>query len=250
MTLQRWRVLLEYDGSDWAGWQRQESAPTIQGAVEAALQRLLGHPARVTVAGRTDAGVHAAGQVACFMTQVQRSPQAMRDGLSAQLPASVACLRADPVPDVFDPRRAPHRKTYLYTWLVRSTRSPLRAGRVWHLRRPLDVAAMDQAARILVGTHDFSSFRASGCSARTTVRTIWRCWVEAHDDEVRLRMVGTGFLRHMVRIVAGTVLEVGRGRREPDWVADVLAAGDRRRAGRTAPPRGLLLERIDYDESA
>lgn len=244
--MQKWRLVLEYDGEPFAGWQLQAGQPTVQGAVEAALEPLLGHAVRIGGAGRTDSGVHAAMQVACFVTETERTPKAIRDGLNARLPASVACLEAAPVPVTFDPRHAPHTKTYRYTWLVSPTRRPLRQGRAWHVRQALNVAAMRGAALALQGTHDFSSFRAAGCSATHPVRTVEQVRVRSEGDEIWLQILGTGFLRHMVRIVAGTLHEVGRGRRDEAWFRDVLEARDRGRAGRTAPPQGLLLERIDY----
>jgi tRNA pseudouridine38-40 synthase len=242
----RWRIRLEYDGSAFAGWQLQSNATTVQSAVEDALQRLLGHPARVSAAGRTDT-VHAEWQIACFDTEVERSAKAVRDGLNAHLPPTVACVDAERVPDGFDPRHAPHTKTYRYTWLVRSARSPLRAGRVWLVRPPLRVDAMHEAVQHVVGTHDFRTFRAVGCTATHTIRTVRSAEVRASGDEVHLRIRGTGFLRHSVRILAGTLYDVGRGTKPPGWIAEVLAGRDRTRAGRTAPAEGLVLERIDYE---
>ena len=244
----RWRLDLEYDGAPFAGWQLQPNAPTVQGALEVALERMFGHPVRLaSAAGRTDTGVHAALQVCVFDSEVARPPHGVRDGLNALLPPEIACLDARPVPDGWDPRHAPHTKTYRYTWVARPARSPLRRERAWHVRAPLDVAAMDAAAAQLVGAHDFSSFRAQGCTAAHPLRTVVAARVAPAGDEVRLTIRGTGFLRHMVRILAGTLLEVGRGARPPSWVGDVLAARDRAAAGRTAPPHGLLLEDIAYD---
>ncbi len=246
---QRWRIDVEYDGTDFAGWQIQEGARTIQGTLEAALAELLpGDRPRVSGAGRTDAGVHAARQVATFVTAVRREPDQMRDGLNRFLPDTIACLAASRVPMAFDPRRDPHVKTYRYTWLVRPSPSPLRRGRVWHERRPLDAGAMDTAIRCIVGTHDFTSFRAAGCSASHPVRTVPEARVVEAGDEVRLEVRGTGFLRHMVRILAGTLHEVGRGRRTVEAFAATLRACDRSQAGPTAPPGGLLLAAIDYDD--
>ncbi|HHO49936.1 MAG TPA: tRNA pseudouridine(38-40) synthase TruA [Deltaproteobacteria bacterium] len=242
----RWRIDLEYDGAPFAGWQLQPNARTIQGEVEAALRALLGHPARVSAAGRTDAGVHAALQVATFVSSAPRAPRSIRDGLNAHLPPEIACTQALVVPDHFDPRRTPHVKVYRYAWLVRVPRSPLRRHRAWHVRTPLDLTAMQQAVACLVGTHDFSSFRASGCSARHPNRTLEGASVQAAGDELHLRLVGTGFLRHMVRIVAGSLYDVGRGHRRVEWIAELLAARDRGLAGKTAPPHGLLLEQITY----
>ncbi|MEQ1504330.1 MAG: tRNA pseudouridine(38-40) synthase TruA [Myxococcota bacterium] len=242
----RWRLHLEYDGSGYEGWQLQGDKPTVQRDVEQALARFLGEPARVRAAGRTDTGVHAAMQIVCFDTEQPRRPSQVCNGLNSLLPPAIACLGADVVPDTFDPRHAPHVKTYRYTYLCRLGRSPLRAGRVWHVRGPLDVPAMDEAVRAVVGTHDLSTFRAVGCSAATTVRTVEGADVIAVGDEAHLRIHGTGFLRHTVRILAGSLHEVGRGRRPAGWIAEILAACDRELAGRTAPPEGLMLEAIRY----
>jgi tRNA pseudouridine38-40 synthase len=237
---------LEYDGSGFAGWQLQGETPTVQLAMERALLQLLGEPTRIFAAGRTDTGVHAEMQVACFDTEVQRTARAVRDGLNAHLPPTVACVSAELVGEGFDPRHSPHTKTYRYTWLCRPSRSPLRAGRVWHVREPLDVAAMQLAVQSVVGTHDFSTFRAEGCTARHPIRTLESASVTQSGEEVHLRVLGTGFLRHSVRIMAGSLQEVGRGRRPASWIAEILAQKDRKAAGRTAPAEGLVLERIEY----
>lgn len=245
----RWRIDLEYDGGGFVGWQLQPSGRSVQGVVEEALERLLGHPARLRAAGRTDAGVHAEQQVAVFDAAVRRDERAILGGLNGFLPEDVAVVAACVVPDDFDPRRAPHTKRYRYRWLDRPARSPLRRGRAWHHRHRLDDEAMDRAARQLEGQHDFSAFRAVGCSAAHPVRSVEGCRVERHGDEVHLVADGTGFLRHMIRIVAGSLTEVGLGRRPPEWLADVLEGRDRERAGRTAPAHGLTLERITYLEA-
>lgn len=242
----RWRIDVEYDGASFAGWQLQPEQPTVQGALEAALEQILQRPTRVRGAGRTDAGVHALQQVADFDTDVVRSARAIRDGLNAKLPPTVACIDAAQVDDTFSARHSPHTKTYRYTWLVRRARPVLERDRVWHQREPLDVAAMAEAVEAVVGTHDFTSFRAQGCSARHPVRTVEGARIEQRGDHVRLEIEGTGFLRHMVRILAGSLHEVGRGRRPSAWLGEVVAARDRARAGRTAPAGGLLLASIRY----
>ncbi|MCA9567530.1 MAG: tRNA pseudouridine(38-40) synthase TruA [Myxococcales bacterium] len=246
--MQRWRLDLEYDGAPFAGWQIQPGAPTIQQALEDAVLGLFGEHARVCASGRTDAGVHAEHQVATFVSAVERSERAVRDGLNAGLPAAIVVTRATRVPPEFDPRRQVKTKTYRYQWLDREVRSPFLAGRAWHQRRRLDVAAMHAAVQALDGTHDFEAFRAQGCQADHAVRTIGPLRVEREGDLVCLRVQGHGFLRHMIRIVAGTITEVGQGRREPGWVAEVLASRDRTRAGRTAPPHGLTLEAVSYPD--
>lgn len=245
----RWRIDVEYDGAPFAGWQLQPGQPTVQGALEAALEQILGEAPRVRGAGRTDSGVHALQQVADFDTAVQRSARAMRDGLNAKLPAEVACLSAREVDEGFSARHSPHTKTYRYTWLVRSARPVLDRDRVWHQRDPLDVGAMADAVAAVVGTHDFTSFQAQGCSAKHPVRTVEAARVFVEGDRVLLEIEGTGFLRHMVRILAGSLHEVGRGRRPAAWLGEVVEARDRARAGRTAPAGGLLLASIRYHEA-
>jgi tRNA pseudouridine38-40 synthase len=246
LTVRRLRLTLEYDGAPFCGWQRQPDRRSVQGEVETALYSILGHEVTLTGSGRTDAGVHALGQVASFTTPTDRAASAVRNGLDALLPAEIACVHAEEVPIAFDPRKDAHWKHYRYRWVNRPSRSPLRARQADHVRGPLDVAAMASAASHLVGTHDFTSFRAVGSSVETTVRTILSARVSAHDDEVWLDVVGTGFLRHMVRIVAGTLAQVGAKRRPPDDLRDALAAMDRARAGPTAPPHGLVLVAVGY----
>ncbi|MCB9675415.1 MAG: tRNA pseudouridine(38-40) synthase TruA [Alphaproteobacteria bacterium] len=244
----RWRIDLEYDGRGFVGWQVQPGARSIQGVLEDAVERLFGERVRVSGSGRTDAGVHAEQQVASFAVEKERSEKAVRDGLNAFLPPDVAVVAARRVPDDFDPRRAVKVKCYRYTWLDRPARSPLWEGFAWHLRDPLDVEAMDRAIQAVVGTHDFTSFRAVGCQAAHPVRTIEGASVTREGPVVRLRIRGNGFLRHMVRILAGTLTEVGQGRADADRMARALEGMDRSAAGRTAPPEGLALEWVDYGE--
>lgn len=242
----RFRLVLEYDGAGFVGWEVQPGQRSIQGEVERALATILQHPVRVAVSGRTDSGVHAVGQVAAFSTTAERSPDKLRDGLNALLPPDIACRSAERVAPDFDPRRHARTKHYRYRWLDGRVRSPLRRGRVYEVRAALDAAAMHEAALLLAGTHDFAAFRAAGCGAATTVRTLPRWTVARVDDEVQLDVWGHGFLRHMIRIVAGTLTEVGRGARPVAWVAQVLASRDRALAGPTAPAHGLTLMSVCY----
>ncbi len=242
----RVRLVLEYDGTDFAGYQLQPEHPSIQGAVEQALGVALRHPVRIAVAGRTDSGVHARMQVVAFDSEPPIALDRLRAALNGLLPSSIGCVEAEEAAPDFDPRRTPHRKQYIYRWLDRPGRSPLRARYSWHVNRRLDEVAMAAGAANLVGQHDFTSFRAAGCAARTPVRTLPRIEVLRVGDEVHLITEGTGYLRHMIRIMAGTLLEVGRGARPPTWVGDVLAARDRSAAGKTAPAKGLTLEWIRY----
>jgi tRNA pseudouridine38-40 synthase len=244
----RWRLTLEYDGTAFVGWGIQPNGRSVQEVVERAAERLVGHPVRALVSGRTDAGVHALGQVATFDTTTPRSAESIRDGLNAYLPADVACVAADRVALDFDARRSARLKHYRYTWLDRPSRAPLSRHRVWHVRTRLDAERMHEAVQHLAGTHDYSAFRATGCNAPSPVRTL-ESWRVARDgDLVALDARGRGFLRHMIRIVAGSLNDVGRGHREPGWIGDVLEGRDRTRAGRTAPPRGLTLVSVTYAE--
>ena len=248
MAEQRWRLDLEYDGAGFAGWQLQPGQRTVQGELEAALAVVLQHPVRVSVAGRTDAGVHAQRQVVSFTTHAVRQERALLGGVNALLDDDVAILAAQPVPMDFDPRRWSWGKHYRYRWLVRSAPSPLRRGRVWHWRKGLDVEAMHAGAQLLVGRNDLSSFRATGCTATHPVRVVESLEVRREGDEVWLDARGQGFLRHTVRIIAGSLHEVGRGRRRPEWIGEVLAARDRSLAGMTAPAGGLSLLEVRYGE--
>ncbi len=253
----RYRLLLEYDGTDFQGWQLQSGAPmpgndvaarTLQGAIEGAVERVVGHPVRVHTAGRTDAGVHARGQVVRFDSDREIGLHRMRNALNGLLKPDIACLDADVAPPDFDPRRWKHTKQYRYRWLDRYPPSPLRHRTVWHLRYPLDVSAMAEAAAFVRGKHDFSCFRASGCASAHPIRTVERCDVLRVDDEVHLVVEGTGFLRHMIRILAGSLTEVGKGKRPPGWIGELIDGRDRQLAGRTAPPGGLTLEWIRYHD--
>jgi tRNA pseudouridine38-40 synthase len=243
----RWRIDVEYDGSAFVGWQIQPNGPSVQAALQEAVAKLFGEQVRVEGSGRTDAGVHAEQQVAAFTVAVERPEKAVRDGLNAFLPPDIAVVAARRVADTFDPRRDVRTKCYRYDWLDRKARSPLRRGRVWHVRDRLDAPAMDRAAKALVGTHDFTSFRAAGCQAAHATRTVVHAEVTRTGDVVSLRMHGHGFLRHMVRICAGTLLEVGRGAPE-SFVREALEAHDRSAAGRTAPASGLTLEWVRYTD--
>ena len=242
------RLTLEYDGGGFAGWQIQRSGTrTVQGALEVALERVTGCAVRVIGSGRTDAGVHAEGQVASVRVETSLAPEALQRALNGVLPADVAVQAVAVAPEGFDARRAARSKLYRYLIWNGASRSPLRTPRAWHVRPPLDLAAMEQAAKVFLGTHDFASFQAAGSAVRTTVRTLSRFDVEGCSrGEIRLFVEGDGFLRHMVRTLAGTLVEVGRGRRAEAALTAVLAARDRRRAGPTAPAAGLTLVRVDY----
>ena len=242
------RLVVEYDGRDFEGWQVQEgarAARTVQGELAAAVRSVTGAEGRIRGAGRTDAGVHAWGQVASLCVSTGLEPPRLAAALNARLADDVAVVECEPVPAGWDALRAAQAKHYRYQIWNGARRSPLRAARWAWIREALDPSRMAEAARSLVGRQDFAAFQAAGSSARTTVRTVTRCEIAgAARGEIRLDVEGEGFLRHMVRNFAGTVIEVGRGRWDPAEVASILASGDRGRAGPTAPARGLALVRV------
>jgi tRNA pseudouridine38-40 synthase len=240
------KLVLEYDGFDYCGWQVQADALTIQGVVEDALGKILGERVRVSGAGRTDAKVHAIGQVASFPCRSDLPSAALQRALNSVLPRDVVVHEAQDVPAEFHARFSARGKVYTYRILNRPLRAALRLRYVWHITQPLDVTAMAMAASALQGTHDFASFQATGSEVRTTERTLTELTIVRHGDEVVLSCTANGFLRHMVRTIVGTLVEVGRGVRQPSDIKRILNAHDRRQAGVTAPPQGLCLVQVLY----
>lgn len=246
--LRRVALGLEYDGTRFYGFQRQRQTPTVQEVLESALARVADRRVTVICAGRTDTGVHAFGQVVHFDTDADRSERSWVLGANSNLPEGVSVLWARPVPQRFHARFSARGRAYRYRILNRWTRPGLAAGRVAWERRALEIEPMQRAAAALVGEHDFTSFRAPGCQARHALRTLHSLRVTRRDDEVRLDVRANAFLYHMVRIIAGTLIEVGAGRRGVDWPGDVLAARRRSAAGPTAPPEGLYFAAVDYPD--
>jgi tRNA pseudouridine38-40 synthase len=247
------RLVVEYDGTGLCGWQRQANGPTVQGHLEDALGKLLAHAVTVVGASRTDAGVHASGQVASFRTERSIPLHGVRRGLNSLLPPAIAIADAAEAPDDFHPRFSATGKHYRYLLLTRADRSPRWRDRAWHRSGSLDRAAMRDAAAALIGEHDFAAFRAAGCTAIRTTRRIDQIEISDLPGErsteqlVAIDVCGNAFLRNMVRIVVGTLVEVGKGLRPPGQVAEILASKDRTQAGITAPPHGLELVSVRYD---
>lgn len=247
--MRRIRLTLEYDGGGFQGWQLQPGVRTVQGALEEAFAELLQAQVRVIGAGRTDAGVHARGQVAHADLPGGLGALELRRALNALLPDDLAVLEAREVAPDFHARHDAVSKRYLYRVLNRAVASPGRRHVSWHIRSRLDLEAMREAAARLEGDRDFAAFRGARGGApegESTRRSLERLAVERRDDEVRIEAIGRSFLRHMVRNLAGTLVDVGLGRSTPDEVAAILASGERARAARTAPARGLCLEAVSY----
>ena len=243
------RITLEYDGTRFHGWQVQPDKRTVQGEVERALEVLLKHPVRVRVAGRTDAGVHAKAQVCSVFTTSTIELGILLRGLNGVMPRDVAALDVREVDERFEPRFAACGKRYRYRILHRQARPVLQRYRCWHIHRPLDIEAMAAALEALCGTHDFSSFRAAKCAARSPVKELRVARLStAKSPYLDITFEGSGFLKQMIRILVGTVVEVGLGRRCADQIPDLLAACDRSLAGRTAPAAGLTMMEVFYDE--
>jgi tRNA pseudouridine38-40 synthase len=243
------RLILEYDGSRYAGWQRQPDQPTIQEAVETALFQLTQESVFVIGAGRTDSGVHALGQVASFRIERQWTPREWLRGLNARLPGDISVRSAALMPDDFHARYAARGKLYEYRILNRGERPALDRAYLWHVHKPLDQAAMAQAATVLIGSHNFSSFEGSLTDNEDPVCHLQQLSIVREGDLIKIHAYADRFLKHMVRAIVGTLVEVGHAKRTPQSLSTILAAKDRTAAGRTAPAHGLFLIRVDYDEA-
>lgn len=239
---------IEYNGLAYAGWQHQGHAPTVQQAVEQALSVVADHPVKVMAAGRTDAGVHALGQVAHFDTSAQRTPRAWLLGANANLSRDVALTWVQPVDDEFHARFCAQRRRYRYVILNRMARSAVLDHRMAWVHHALDEARMAQAAQVLLGTHDFSSYRATACQAKNPVKTVYELSVRRRKELIVIDIEADGFLHHMVRNIVGVLLAIGSGEHEITWAQEVLDARDRNAGGVTAPPHGLYFVHAVYPE--
>jgi len=240
------KLILEYDGTAYAGWQRQPNSPTVQAALETTLKAITQQPVPVTGAARTDSGVHALGQVASFRSDMGLSPEEWKRALNGLLPQDICVLAAEQVSDDFHARFSAHGKLYEYRILNRVERSALERRRVWHVRAPLDLHAMQEAASWLVGRHDFSSFQGSPTDNENAICGLRRLDLRRDHPVIRIQAEADRFLKQMVRAIVGTLVEVGRTKRPPKSVKEILEARDRRAAGVTAPAHGLYLVRVDY----
>jgi tRNA pseudouridine38-40 synthase len=242
------KLTIAYDGTNYVGWQRQASGVSIQQLLERAFEPITGEAPAVAGAGRTDAGVHAVGQVASVRIESDLSAATLRRALNFRLPPDVRVVRVEDAPPDFHARFDATGKRYRYRLATAPVLSPFDRWFVWHAPGPRDVDAMRRGAAVLAGCHDFTSFQAAGPDAEDTVRTIRELAIREDLAELVFEIEGDGFLRHMVRTVVGTLAEVGAGRRAPESMSDILAARDRQAAGRTAPARGLTLMEVTYQK--
>jgi len=242
-------AIVEYDGSGYSGWQLQDGTRTVQGQVEAAISMVANEPIRVTVAGRTDTGVHATAQVIHFDTNAERSPHSWVNGVNANLPDDVVIHWANPVDDQFNARFSATGRVYHYVILNRPVRPSFLRNRVTWERRPLDIGRMQQAANDLVGEHDFSSYRTVHCQAKNPVREVRSLQIWQDDNRVIFSIHANAFLHHMVRNIAGVLIYIGCGEQEVSWAKEILELRDRTKGGITAPADGLYLTRVEYPKS-
>jgi tRNA pseudouridine38-40 synthase len=240
---------VEYDGTAYVGWQRQRTGIGVQARLEAAIATVADEPAEAICAGRTDAGVHAAGQVAHFDTNAARSARGWLLGINSNLPDDINATWASPVDGEFHARYSAVSRSYRYLILNRLVRSSLFRHRAWWVHEPLDAQAMAEGGAQLLGEHDFSAFRAAGCQSSTPVREVTNLTVERRGHWVMIDITANAFLQHMVRNIAGTLVTIGRGEAAPNWAATVLAGRDRKAAGVAAPAHGLTFMRVDYPAS-
>jgi tRNA pseudouridine38-40 synthase len=240
------KLTIEYDGTNYCGWQIQPNGESIQAVLERAVSTFVGTPTRITGSGRTDAGVHALGQVVNFFSEKEYEPHRIRRALNALTPFDISIKEVEIVPDSFDARRDGRSRIYEYHILNRLTASPFHLNRAWHLHEPLDVAAMGAAISCLIGKRDFSSFRAAGCDAAHPVREVYANSLVRRGELLVYSIEATAFLRHMVRNIVGTIAEVGLGLRTAQSFVELLEARDRTKAGITAPAHGLFLVEVKY----
>lgn len=240
------KLTIEYAGTDYSGWQLQSGQDSLQARIEAALERIFSTLVRVRASGRTDAGVHARGQVAAFTLPRPFDAAELQRALNAILPNDIVILNAEAVDDSFDPRRHAIARVYEYRVLTQPWRSAFEHRYAWLIREPLDIDRMNDAARFFIGEHDFAAFRTLGTEVRSTVRRVHTSEWQREMAHLTYRVEATSFLRHMVRTMVATMVEVGRGKLEPGLVAELLQRRERSMAPAAAPPQGLFLVEVRY----
>jgi tRNA pseudouridine38-40 synthase len=255
--MKKLKLILEYDGTAYQGWQIQKTGLTIQGILEEKIEKITGSQSSVVGASRTDAGVHALGQVAVFRTKTYLSTERIKRALNALLPKDICILDVSEVDDSFHPRHDARRKKYSYTILNQKRSSVFLNKYVWEVKQPLEIQPMVEASEFLIGKQEFSSFQGTGSDTRNQVREIFFLKIERVEEMdfmfahvggkfIKIQIEADGFLRHMARNIVGTLVEIGRGRIEPHLMKEILESRDRRLAGPTAPAHGLFLEKIEY----
>ena len=241
------RLLIEYDGTNYLGWQVQAKGLTIQGVIEEKLTLLTGEKINLIGSGRTDAGVHALGQVASFKTRSRMESRTLQKALNSLLPSDIVIQKVEEVEEDFHARKNPKGKVYEYHILNRETRSAFHRAYAWHLPQRLNLMEMRRAARMLIGEHDFSCFRSVGTPTKTAVRRVFRSeWKRNQEGFLRFEIEATGFLKQMVRAIVGTLVDVGKGRISVEGFREILESKDRSKAGPTAPAHGLFLKEVKY----
>jgi tRNA pseudouridine38-40 synthase len=241
------KLVIEYDGTNYLGWQVQASGLTVQGTIENKLALLTGEQIHLIGSGRTDAGAHALGQVANFKTKSQMDVRSIQKALNSLLPSDIAIKEAKEITEDFHARKSPRSKIYEYRILNCEIRSAFHREYAWHIPQKLNLGEMKKATEVLIGEHDFSCFRSVGTPTKTAVRKVFRAeWKRNREDFLRFEIEATGFLKQMVRAIVGTLVEVGKGKVSAGEIQEILESKDRKKAGPTAPARGLFLKEVKY----
>lgn len=240
------KLVIEYDGTNYNGWQKQKNGVTIQQTIEKAIEKLTGEEVKLEGSSRTDSGVHAKAYVANFKTNATIPPHCYSDALKSRLPADIVIISSEEMSEDFHSRYCSTGKTYCYTILNRELPSALKRNYTYHVRKKLDIKAMEEACGYFIGTHDFKAFRSLGSSTTSTVRTITDLHIEVNNEEINIFVSADGFLYNMVRIIVGTLIFVGTGKIKPIEIKEIINLGERNKAGRCVPPMGLTLEKVFY----
>lgn len=240
------KLTIEYDGTNYNGWQKQKQGKTIQESIEKAIEKIVKEEVSITGSSRTDSGVHAKGMIANFMTESRVPPERFREAINTKLPDDIAIIKSEEVPLEFHSRYNSKGKTYCYTLINRREKVALLKNYVYHVVEPLDVKLMEEICKYFIGKHDFSAFKTNGSSVKTTVRTISDLHIERDNEFIKIFVTADGFLYNMVRIIVGTLVEVGLGKKKPEEVLSAINTGNREESGHCAPPNGLVLEKVYY----